>query len=205
MTDMTNIPRALHRVAYEELILNVVNISNVISNTEKYEKHEIGMIIKYAAETDYILTRLIKKGFKFDRFVLDTHTFMRSLFEALVYHLEEIAEENRERKSREKGEFIEEEKDIFYYERQSRKEFVNTVKNIINNFPMLKTLNVPELDYALNTLNYILKNYIDMSRLDHVQPEKGITIPEDWKQEIDDILWEELTVQLSRLIIYLKD
>ena len=99
---------------------------------------EINMIIAYARNTNYILTQLIKKGFQFDRFVNNAHTFMRYLLRALVYYLEEIAEEKREKRAREKGEFIEEEEeDIFYYERQSRKEVIDTAKEIINNFPML--------------------------------------------------------------------
>lgn len=205
MTDITDIRGAIHRVAYEELMLDIVNLSNVINDIERYERHEIDMIIAYARSTNYILTQLIKKGFQFDRFVNNAHTFMRYLLEALACYLEEIAELNREIKEREKGEFIEEEKDIFYYERQNRKEVIDIAKEIINNFPMLLTLNFSvELDYALNTLNELLKNYIDISRLERVQPEKGIAIPKDWKHEIDDILWKELTVQLSRLVIYLK-
>ena len=207
MTDITDIRGAIHRVAYEELISDVVNLTNVINDTKRYERHEIDMIIAHARNTNYILTQLIKIGFQFDLFVNNAHTFMRQryLLRALVYYLGEIAEEKREKRAREKGEFIEEEKDIFYYERQSRKEVIDTAKEIINNFPMLLTLNFTiELDYALNTLNELLKNYIDISRLERVQPEKGIAIPKDWKQEIDDILWKELTVQLSRLVIYLK-
>ena len=205
MTDKTDIRSAIHRVAYEELISDVVNLANVINDIKRYERHEINMIIAYARNTNYILTQLIKKGFQFDLFANNAHTFMRYLLRALTYYLGEIAEENRERKAREKGEFIEEEKDIFYYERQNRKEVIDTAKEIIHNFPMLLTLNFTiELDYALNTLNELLKNYIDISELERVQPEKGITIPKDWNSEIDNILWKELTIQLSRLVIYLK-
>lgn len=201
---MTDIRSAIHRVAYEQLISDIVNLTNVIFNIEKYEKYEIKIILAHARSTNYILTQLIKKGFKFDRFTSNAHTFMRYLLKALVWFLEEIAEENRERQAREKGEYVEEEKDIFYYERQNRKEFIDTAKEIVNNFPMLKTLNFVELDYALHTLDEILHCYVDISRLERIEHEKGITITEDWKQEIDNIIWKELTVQLSRLTIYIN-
>ena len=38
MTDMTDIRGAIHRVAYEELISDVVNLANVINDIERYER-----------------------------------------------------------------------------------------------------------------------------------------------------------------------